>query len=68
MAVQSIPSHCWFVKQLIPTGGGLVAIDCKTVHMFRLGTSTVGVGVGMFAVEPVISWNIGRNVDGERRD
>jgi len=36
--------------------------------MFRLGTSTVGVGVGMFAVEPVISWNIGRNVVGERRD
>jgi len=30
--------------------------------------STVGVGVCMFAVEPVISWNIRRNVDGERRD
>ena len=77
MAVQSIPSHCWFVKQLTPAeAGALEAIISKTLHMLRLWTSivavgvrvVVGVGVGVVAGVGVVVVEPGMVVGGERRD
>ena len=79
MAVQSIPSHCWFAKQLTPAeAGALEAIISKTLHMLRLWTSIVPVGVrvvvgvgvvvGVVAGVGVVMVEPGMVVGGERRD
>jgi len=66
--VQSSPSYCWFVEQLIKATEALEAILCKTVHKLPLGTSIVVVRVGTFVEELVIVWNVVRNGKSEERN